>query len=948
MPSRTGERQDNPTPTAKREGESAEPLTDEQSSQTTGITKNGQDNRKRKVPGDSWKCGSRRSSGSYDRRGVFAVGLLIVILIAPIALVLLFDVNQPVSPNPLQAVSRSSFFSKIQPPLSSAELQGQALWVNHVVKGNGELLIAETFESRLNAEVAPLLENHIGKIWDSKLSGPLHCHSGEKEILAFSITKSGSLPASISILRPCQDKTRAHLCTVKRYIIDVRDLVISLPSHSSRFTYAVQIIEDRGSPILADELGVPRRVKPLGSISGAFQVELSDVSRLALQRYCGTGRHNFETDLLTETVTATNTRLLPVYELKRLYGLLAGKENSETTHITWDSLQLSKVTINPIDHSPHSLTLPHFHHLFGKTHHKMSEFGREIRSRNRKEGGHIDGNEYGPVSAAEMDALSGRSNDSKDRSKETVSDDEPFSNDRFQGRDGPAGDRFQKEGVEWDRRRSRLHAGENIGRTVASRNFHRNEEDGEEQKRDDKDDKSGPRSNFRYNSEGEATDLDSNHAVHSSRRRKKTKRESNKFSHGQSKSKNNEDDEENWDLDKEIVATRDDEGALSSISKNGKRNRFNDNSHRKPYKGKSAEDVGSGESIPDEGQRNMHIKGDEEAGTGDKEEALMSEFAASRGRHQENGLFEEFRSVPSEESSTKDTPLGTDILTTEKHKKSLSTNPLSGASVPFHAFGQQGKPTSLQREERQLDYNGKSSDVIQKGVTSTAISDFLPKEPSLPTQGYNAQTRDRRLNMPGKSSARNGNENRRNDGFGKEVNTYGQTTVNSNGMRSGIASRNQKGSISQRDESFPSVSNTNGLFHDRNDATAGIPNGPAGTATASQPTVLMPPPIRGITSESRNLWSALPNVPIAAPSTQQAASMSGASFNFPSTSAAQGDVSRGVFGVPPTSKYAAVVPTPSVPMPILKTGKPGDILTKELSPVHQVGRVGMSGTIRFE
>lgn len=268
----------------------------------------------------------------------------------------------PSIPSILQTSHMSSLRSA-----ASVDIHSQSLWVNHVVKGTDQLMIADTFESRWNAEVAPILQNRADQIWDRHTTTPLFCQPGERQIVAFSFAKSGAIPASVSLSRRCSNTRRARLCRYKRYVGDLRDLVVTLPSHSSRHTYSVQIVEDYLSLRPTDGgLPSPRRVKPLGTVSGPFFVELSDVSRLALQRYCGTSLRNFAADLLIEPLTVTNTRLLPLFELKRLFNLLKADslEVADNGHSTWEKLQLSKATINPIDHSPHSLTFSHIHHLF--------------------------------------------------------------------------------------------------------------------------------------------------------------------------------------------------------------------------------------------------------------------------------------------------------------------------------------------------------------------------------------------------------------------------------------------------------------------------------------------------------------------------------------------------------------------------------------------------------
>lgn len=307
-------------------------------------------------------------TSSSAGRKIFAIGLLLIALVAPVALVSLLGTSSKEGPETqIPSVMQSAHISTLRTRHPSQQIHSQSLWVNHVVRGADQLMIAETFESRWNAEVAPVLQNRADQIWGAS-SSSLYCQPGERQIVAFSFAKSGAIPASISLSRRCSNTQRSRTCRQKRYITDIRDLLVTLPTHSSRYTYSVQIVEDHMA-LQASESNVrfPRRVKPLGTVSGPFRVELSDVSRLALQRYCGTSRRNFAADLLTEPLTAANTRLLPLFELKRLFDLLKqdAAELWEAGHSSWENLQLSKATINPIDHSPHSLTFSHLYHLFG-------------------------------------------------------------------------------------------------------------------------------------------------------------------------------------------------------------------------------------------------------------------------------------------------------------------------------------------------------------------------------------------------------------------------------------------------------------------------------------------------------------------------------------------------------------------------------------------------------
>lgn len=267
-----------------------------------------------------------------------------------------FEVNAPVSND--SAAKASTVLATLGGTARYSE--GQALWSNYVVIGDGNrLLIPETFESRLNADVAPLLEQHVTKVWDLKRYPDLVCEGGEHQMVAFSLIKSASLPAGISYEGPCTPHPSSKKCIHEKRVSDVRDLVVIIPPKSSRHMYSVKVAEDRAGSSDKSTIPIPRRFQPLGTISGPFKVELSEGSKLAVQRYCGTNRNNFAEALDIEQITKHNTRLLTIYELKRLHALWAKQRERVIgeKQETWESLQLSKATIDPIEHSRHSVSV---------------------------------------------------------------------------------------------------------------------------------------------------------------------------------------------------------------------------------------------------------------------------------------------------------------------------------------------------------------------------------------------------------------------------------------------------------------------------------------------------------------------------------------------------------------------------------------------------------------
>lgn len=300
-----------------------------------------------------------------------ALSLLFIGMFVPIAIISFFDVNE--NPSTMARTSRtaSQIASKLLTTLvpKTKYSVGQSLWADHVVIETGNrLLISETFASRLNAEVAPLLEQHVDVLWDDAESPKLSCGKGEHLLVAFSVAKSGSLPAGIFYERPCTPYPSSRKCLQEKRIADVRDLMVRLPDKSSKHTYSVKVEEHRVSD--GGKIPTPRRFIPFGTIEGPFQVELSDGCKLAIQRYCGRKRMNFAEDLDIELLTKDNTRLLTIYELKRLHSLwtrtrqrLTGKRGP-----SWGKLQLSRATIDPVEHSRHSISMRELSDALSKAH----------------------------------------------------------------------------------------------------------------------------------------------------------------------------------------------------------------------------------------------------------------------------------------------------------------------------------------------------------------------------------------------------------------------------------------------------------------------------------------------------------------------------------------------------------------------------------------------------
>lgn len=311
----------------------------------------------RRFPEDFFQLGP----SFCPRKCMSTLSLLVVGLLVPITIIGFFDVNNRERnlsrPARISSESASRLFAALVPQTKHS--LGQTLWADHVVIDSAsQLLIPETFESRLNAEVAPSLEQYVDVLWDDAESDQLRCGKGKHPFVAFSIVKSGSLPAGIFYERPCTPHPSSRKCMQEKQIADVRDVVVRLPGKSSKHAYSVNV-EEHQTGSGSGNVRTSRRIEHLGTIEGPFQIELSDASKLAIQRYCGRKRKNFAEDLDTEPLKKDNTRLLTIYELKRLHSLWSRTRQRLTGRrgLNWDRLQLSRATIDPVEHSRHSVSI---------------------------------------------------------------------------------------------------------------------------------------------------------------------------------------------------------------------------------------------------------------------------------------------------------------------------------------------------------------------------------------------------------------------------------------------------------------------------------------------------------------------------------------------------------------------------------------------------------------
>lgn len=311
---------------------------------------------------------SQKVSSIFSRRRItFALCLVSFGVLFPVIVVKLFRVKEQ-SQTIQSSTSRYEKMLDDNPPVSEAQL----MWRKHVVVGgDNRLLIPETFESRLNADVAPLLEEHVGQVWDHRSYPELICRSGEHLIVRFSMMKSSTVPASLSHKADCIPTSNARTsCFQHRALSDVRDLTVTLPSKSSRYTFSVKLTENAKQTAQKRDSSISKTIS-LGAISGPFDIELSESSILAIHRYCGTHRKEFVDDLNVKVKVATleNTRLLTIYELKRLYALWSKLKSNNflRREDVWDTNRLSKATIDPIEHSRHMTSSFEAKSLWSKT-----------------------------------------------------------------------------------------------------------------------------------------------------------------------------------------------------------------------------------------------------------------------------------------------------------------------------------------------------------------------------------------------------------------------------------------------------------------------------------------------------------------------------------------------------------------------------------------------------
>jgi hypothetical protein len=233
-------------------------------------------------------------------------------------------------------------FAAALTPNSSEE----SMWADHVVVSHGSdayIDVPATYQSRLNSVLAPLMSLHQAEIWGDDASAGLPCALPEKKLVAFSLSRSGRLPATVSL----QNCVSSSECEEKKIVHDLRGFSIAFSDKSSQYMIHIRPAETNIGPF-ENGTSSSRYLTSWIESTGPIEIELSDTGKLALQRFCG----NSVVDVDRGPMSPQDTRLLTVLELKRLYGIWAWG-NIPRGDLR-DPLSLFKAVISPRDHALHT------------------------------------------------------------------------------------------------------------------------------------------------------------------------------------------------------------------------------------------------------------------------------------------------------------------------------------------------------------------------------------------------------------------------------------------------------------------------------------------------------------------------------------------------------------------------------------------------------------------
>jgi hypothetical protein len=157
-------------------------------------------------------------------------------------------------------------------------------WVPHVEVMNGRLLMARTFERRLNADVAPTLAKSGDELWGS--SG-VPCIGSSVE---FSFEQSPKLEAQLHIVTNCGP---GKSCVITPTISDFRRTEISVGDASDPVHFVRTYSEDKVE------------LHKWGPLRGALKMVLLDTALLAVRRTC-------------DDPTASKVRILSVADIRNV------------------------------------------------------------------------------------------------------------------------------------------------------------------------------------------------------------------------------------------------------------------------------------------------------------------------------------------------------------------------------------------------------------------------------------------------------------------------------------------------------------------------------------------------------------------------------------------------------------------------------------------------------
>lgn len=157
-------------------------------------------------------------------------------------------------------------------------------WIPHVEVVNGNLLLARTFERRLNAELAPQLAQIGDGLWGRTT---VACN---RATVTFSTNQSPRLEAELHIATQCGG---GKSCILKPQLKDFRTTTVSLGDDADPVHYVQTKTQDN------------LQVHKWGPLRGALKVILLDSTILFMQRYC-------------EDPAASSSRLISVQDLREV------------------------------------------------------------------------------------------------------------------------------------------------------------------------------------------------------------------------------------------------------------------------------------------------------------------------------------------------------------------------------------------------------------------------------------------------------------------------------------------------------------------------------------------------------------------------------------------------------------------------------------------------------